>query len=399
VQVAFFPWLRLKEPIVLEPLTFVPFRDRNGRMHPTLADLETALNDIMSGYVDERGRPITNCVVVTHAQRTPQWDLADEDHDRVSRSAQILSVAAIAKNDYNTNIGCYANASVFQFFRQRFSIPVDYIAIGTRRRDGSTMDGGYRHGDIKFSVPLQANSFGHACVDIPLAEAILRASTAGSAVGSRILPALTFFNLANTDSDVMQQEAEIILMGSAFEQLLGVDASARAISQAVGDLLQHYGSITVAQAMTSRTSILVDAKWKAAQEAWYVHRKWTEEFYQLRNEYTHGGTVTWRSWGWYPLEHAVMAAFMFPLLLKLLLAKEGYYALTEEDEGGMATIDKLLAVTGWGQRVGPTSNNTGWQETLFGGKHDLALHRAVTRAVAELQQQGIMPPEPQNDTP
>jgi hypothetical protein len=42
-----------------------------------------------------------------------------------------------------------------------------------------------------------------------------------------------------------------------------------------------------------------------------------------------------------------MAAFVLPLAVKLLLEKEGFYQLTDDDMGRCLAVDKLLAITGW----------------------------------------------------
>lgn len=84
----------------------------------------------------------------------------------------------------------------------------------------------------------------------------------------------------------------------------------------------------------------------------FVHRKWIEELYDLRNSYAHPKNR--RGLGWAPLEHLVMAAFVFPLLVKLLLERKGHYHLTPEDAAKCRAVDKLLALPGWGKdrRVG-----------------------------------------------
>src|SRR4051794_13387089 len=120
MQSVFFPWLSLKQPITIARLKFVPFKNQRGSVPAELADLAPSLERMLRGYVDERGYPVSNCVVVEHADRSPVWDLQDDDHELIARYTQIISLAAIAKNDYNTNVGCYANATTFQFFRQRF---------------------------------------------------------------------------------------------------------------------------------------------------------------------------------------------------------------------------------------------------------------------------------------
>jgi hypothetical protein len=182
----------------------------------------------------------------------------------------------------------------------------------------------------------------------------------------------------------MQQDAEVILMGAAFEQLME-RYGARELSEAVGKLLQSYAGPKVGEAIAAtRPSIVLHPKFEADQKAWPVHRKWVEELYHLRSHYIHGGDVNARTWGWHPLEHLVMGAFAFPLLVKLLLTAESHYKLTEDDEGSLRAIDKLLAGRDWGKMVGSHSNATGWQKTLMDARHDLVRHRVVAQIVEEL---------------
>jgi hypothetical protein len=106
MQIAFFPWLYLKEPITLGTLTFLPFRDDRGNVATPLTDLADSLTIVLRGYVDMHGEPIDNCVLVTHSGRDPVWNLEDDDHNLVRRCALILTLSAMSKNAYNTNIGC-----------------------------------------------------------------------------------------------------------------------------------------------------------------------------------------------------------------------------------------------------------------------------------------------------
>jgi hypothetical protein len=393
MQIALFPWLFLREPITLGRLTFLPFRDERGNVSAPLAMLAESLSTILRGYVDMHGEPIDNCVVVTHSGRNPVWDLEDDDHKLVSRCARILALSAISRSDYNSNIGHYANSTTFQFFRQRFTEPVTYIAFGVRRRDGSTTDAGYRHGEIKFSVPPQSKSLRETSIDVDLAIAIDQAVEANSPTARRLVPALSFFNLANTDSDVMDMDAEVILFGSAFEQVL--DAyGARRFNEAVGQLLQPYASTTVEQALLSLPGIVIEAQYEAAQRAWPVHRKWAQELYELRNNYAHGLDYDSRMWGWAPIEHVVMAAFAFPLLVKLMLSAEQHYRLTDDDDGKLAAIDKLLGTTRWAQRV-PNENATFWQDVLFETKRDRSLSSAIAEWVEEQKRKEAAVDNPQ----
>ena len=84
-----------------------------------------------------------------------------------------------------------------------------------------------------------------------------------------------------------------------------------------------------------------------AQPGWWVHRKWIEELYDARSQGVHKGHHAARKWGWGLHEHLVMAAHVFPLTVKLLLAREAHYKLTDNDCAAARAVDKLLAVTNW----------------------------------------------------
>jgi len=205
---------------------------------------------------------------------------------------------------------------------------------------------------------------------------------------------MLYFDIANTDSDVIRQEAEIILMASAYERLLDIEAKARAMNEGIGRLLSTYAHVTVQEALQSRPEIMIEPEYDAAQRAWPLHRKWAQEFYHLRNRYTHANDGRVRTWGWHPIEHLVMAAFLFPLAAKLLLQAEGHYTLTEDDEGRLHAIDRLLELQGWGQPAGAYPTN--WHRMVRDVISELARARAVRQAVEELKRQGIVPPELQD---
>jgi len=103
-----------------------------------------------------------------------------------------------------------------------------------------------------------------------------------------------------------------------------------------------------------------------------------EELYDVRSKSVHEGTASGRTWGWDPVEHLVMAAWVFPLAVKLCLQGDGHYALSDADGGRCLTVDKLLATTGW---AGDASNGSRWNdivsETQTGHVIELATKRAL----------------------
>lgn len=379
--ISFLPWLRINEPVRIGRFAFTPFLDRDDQITESVREIGDAVRTIVSGYVDLRGTALRNCVLILDSQVTPSWDLPVSALSEARWAATQLFLAAFSKNEYFSQVKQYSNSSMFTVYHQSFTLPIDFIAVNSRRRDGSLMVGGYRHGEMKFTIPVYADMTGELPqFDMGLLTALERASSNGSAVLNRLRAALSFLSLANTDSDAMVPDAEIILMISAYEQLLAPpEAGARHLAQALSALLDRFGAVTVEQALNNRPGINLDPRHKKEQRSWRVHRKWMEEMYHLRNSYAHGDSIISRKWGWLPQEHLVIAALVFPLALKLLLLAEGHYAITRQDEVMCAALDGLLGQSGWREPAEAGRNYTRWEEVLMNARSANRVARAVRR--------------------
>jgi hypothetical protein len=348
--VAFLPHLRLKRGHAISGVEFLPLRDAAGAIPAPLETGAAALEKILSSYVDRRGESLTNCVVATIPGRG--WDLSRDDFDAVRWAASLLFLGAWARNEYFPKVGgAYVNSSQFRLVGQAYSGAMPrYISLSARRRDGSTLDGGYKHGQVKFHLPVQVSLRDCAEIDEELLAALDRARAAGSDVLDRLRTAIPFVELANSDDDFMTLHNEAILMGSAFEQLLRGDASSYKLGQRFAEMFSQFGNVTVSEAQKARPEIEVDTSdpaRAAAQSKWWVHRKWMEELYDVRSKVVHKGSPASRTWGWSMFEHLAMAAHVFPLTVKLLLAEEDHYVLTDRDRVASLIVDKLLASPKW----------------------------------------------------
>jgi hypothetical protein len=378
--IAFMPWLRLRAPVTVGGIEFVPFRDSEGNVALVFANVKSIVSMILSSYVDRTGTPIENAVLATIPGR--EWRLTDNDHETVSWAARLLFCACWGNNEqFSQFSGRYISSVPFRLVWQRFS-GGPYIAITSRRRYGYSLDGGYKHGEVTFSIPSQCG-MDAADVDQLFLDAIVKADATGtSQVMERV--SLPFVGLANTDDDLMDEPAEAILMACAFEHLFNADGQKRKLTERFGDLFAPYGGVTVANALKVRPGIMIDQSdpaRAASQPNWWVHQKWIEELYDVRNKSAHKGTTAGRTWGWTPFEHLVMAAFTFPLALKLLLAAEGHYAVTGEDIAKCKTVDTLLAVSRWDTRNG--ENFSDWHQILAKEQSDQRFAAAFEKAKAE----------------
>jgi hypothetical protein len=369
--VLFLPFLRLNEPHNVAGIEFVPLRD-DGRITTSLSTLGGSLLKILSGYIDRHGEPFDDCVVATTP--TSGWDLTKGDFPNVTWAASLLFLSSWAENEYLSRFGGqYVNSTTFRTVGQAFSGPApEYIAISSRRRDGRRLDGGYKHGEFKFSQPLQTSTRDCATIDARFLAAFDAATVAKSITMERLRSALPFVELANTDDALMTDFAETILMAAAFEQLLAGDASAYKLTKKFGALFGKFGTVTVADARMARSSIEIDVSKPdraAAQPKWWVHKKWIEELYDLRSKVVHKGKPSNRKWGWELHEHLLMAAHVFPLAVKLLLEHEGHYTLSDNDEWRCMAVDKLLSVNEWeGSDTG--EHVTRWSTILSNTRRD-----------------------------
>jgi hypothetical protein len=404
--VVFLPYLRLKQPYQVAGVNFIPLRTSGGSVAPELASAVVPVAKILSGYVNMEGAPLDECVVATI---NGAWDLKQEDLDAVRWAASLLFLAAWASNEYFPKFGGdYVNSTQFQVIGQAYNGDMPhYIAFSTRRRDGGITNGGYAHGEVKFHLPVQVRLDEAASVDVGLLAGIDAAHAVNNAVTGRLRTALPFVQQANTDDGTMTWHAEAILMSSAFEQLLRGDASAYTLGRKFGGLFKDFGSATVGAVQKVRTDIRIDAaptdhwswrvwvqvrdrfsiandkvgRWlaarhKLAQQQWWVHRIWITELYDVRSKAVHKGTTATRPWGWSVFEHLVMAAHVFPLTVKLQLAAEKRYTLTDEDRVRCLIVDKILASPRWAADPSGKSEES-WSRILSDTQSHLAFENAI----------------------
>ena len=353
--IIFLPFLRLPQAHKVAGVEFVPFRDDDKNVPEVLVFVAAPLERILSGYIDRHGKPfLMNSVVATLPGRG--WDLLRLTILRVVKLGHhpllFLGCLVWQPGISVTGSASYRERQLFsdcraKLYRGELCYLHRRLCSSPRREDSRAADISTANSNsqcrfsVQFGQPLKA--------DEPFLAGLDAAQAKGSPTLGRLQSALRFVSLANTDDDLMAENAEAILMASAFDQLLlsGSKSSAYNLGRKFGALFSDFGTTTVADAMKARPDIEIDPKYVAAQPGWWVHRKWIEELYDARSQGVHKGHHAARKWGWGLHEHLVMAAHVFPLTVKLLLSREGHYKLTDDDCAAAWAVDKLLAVTNW----------------------------------------------------
>lgn len=372
-SVTFFPWLRLTKPIEIGRVAFLPFE--RGQPGAELRPVADRLDMILSSYRDIESKPIHACAVAFLQGRSADAELSDDDVQEIQQASALLALAAFAENEYFVEGGPYVNGTPFAPYYQGYGGEESSLSLTIRRRDGRTRSGGWKHGATLFVVPVECQHLSEVELDESFAESLGRADSAGWPTMGRVVLALSFFLLANTDSPLVMHRAEAILMGAALDQLLQTDA-ADEVADRVDALLRPYGSVKASSDFAKGRM----SEAKAAHGEWFLHKAWAWEFYVLRSMLVHGRDITKREWHWSLGEHLLVAAFVFPLFVKLLLARDSLYELTDDDGARCAALDRLLAIPNWGAPACAPGRPARWQEVIRGTRVRYGIERAFEEA-------------------
>jgi len=369
-RLAFFPWLRLKAAVAAGPYNFVPF-DEVG--------LRPFFGDLLAGYRNYRSERVVACTMVTNESWRPSWNLPAAEQPALFIAAQDLMLSTMSINEiHRPHRPQYSNTVMHGMHLQLARGLGGHLAVGFRERDGRTLDGGYTHGDIVFSAPPQYRREAELRVNTALLTSLTDARRRSPATAARIHSALGLFTTANTDWEGIPESSEVVSMGACFEILLEAN-SAYTVAKHLGELFRGFDRATVEDALPSRPEVRFNQpEYKAVQLKWPLKKKWVEELHQRRSSIVHGFE---ESFAWSDSEHLEMAAHVFPLACKLLLAREDLYLLTKEDRWACASIDPILADTDWGA---DDSFGTRWRRIET---HQI-LHEVASEAMA-----GPLPPK------
>lgn len=384
-MLALLPWLKLQGPINIRNVVFTPFSIKQGDPACIFNDFKDDITRILSSYRDIRGEVITECSLAYIDEKEPCSNAIDVR--LVSNAVHLLAFAGLAKNKFCVQLGNYTNSSCFETVFQEFSKGAKFIRIMTRRRDGCHYLIGQKHGEVKFSIPLECTNIDVPVFDNALLISLVYVLEESELLARRLMQSIWLYNLACSDSHRISLEREIILMVSAFEQLFSRCQGANDLACKIDTLFYGYGSVIVNNCSRLSNIKLTNGK-EEVEKQWFLHRKWVQELYKLRNDYIHGNDPARRTWGWNVLEHSLMAAFVFPLVVKILLAQESKYTLVETDKVRMGAIDILLDAQDWFKPADPSTSISTWQKTINDYKFRSRLERAVEKVTEGKYPQG-----------
>lgn len=328
--VAFFPWLEIAEAIETNEFGLIPFR-RGEEPGGRDTELQRTLDGILEPYLACAGKPVSTATIAVLPNREVTDDLTQEDRDELFLFSEIVAFAGLAGREFFGFGLNYVNRDLFTFVIQFFTAVPGAVCVETRRRDGKTSN----------LVTPEAYKV-HRPFHVPVDVCPVRIDTAlvGALLQSRDLDrwpcyqeAIFDFNRANTDSDQIAEQMELILLNGAFERLFGLRGGKE------HELVRRVTSTLCPSTRVDPSSCSRIRR----EERGSLTEIWTRALYRLRGNLAHGrGTPTYPSM-WDIREHLLLGSYVFPLLVKLLLAHDGLYELTEDDAFDIDVFELLVS--------------------------------------------------------
>lgn len=145
-------------------------------------------------------------------------------------------------------------------------------------------------------------------------------------------------------------------------------------------LWAKYGKVTMASARKANPD---NNKHRDEQRSWIICKKWAKEFYEQRSSFVHNGDKEELSSNWSVQQHLLLAAFSFPLSVKLLLEKEGQYQLSKTDKSWCHVFEELL--NRWDPRAeDPSVNDENWDEYNRPSWSNIVTSEEAQRGIEEI---------------
>ena len=368
---AVLPWLRLPRQAEVGPVRFTPVWADS--IPAALASLDedtlAALRLRISVYRGVRGHPVTPWSIATLGGQNPLAEPDAEGSSDIRLARDLLCFACLAENEYYTESDRYVNATCFHMHWSRFVVGDDLMAFAIPRRGRSGWSSGYRCGAVAVSEPLQCTMVSQVNWDHGFLQALWSACHPSSGDDSSLRIAVECFNETHSDDPWASPERQVVVAASALEYLTGKGKQQAMANAAVEHLGAYSGpgirsgrpcrvgqESFIGEKINSRNS--QDTIPEKSRPVYY----WLRELHCRRSHIVHPFRER-AKWVWSDQQHLALLAFVFPLIVKCMLASKCLYGLTSNDRVRLDAVDELVAL----QRPHDTdrgSQQSRWQTTM-----------------------------------
>jgi hypothetical protein len=342
--IIFMPWVTLPESVRVGGFRFCPLPVKDLKSVIDL-DMVPTIENVLKCYVRKNGKPIESCTIVLRARHQQAWNIPRKHWHHANNAAKTLALACLAEQRFlEGHFSPHLNATMFHLIGQGVTVGSEQIAPFYPRRGGGLQIGGLSFKDIVFQRPAQIEGTDCRSVNDRLIKALERARRFKAPCIDAIDFSLEIFLLAHAETPELDWESCVMLSAISFERLLEPPkSSAQAVASAFADYWTPFSRIRLASAKRVKP----DQKFVSDQQDWPLHRKWMKELYESRSATVHRGPRSEFSRNWVAWQHLVLAAFAYPLTVKLRLAEDGFYTLNDRELGACDAIDQLLD-SNWG---------------------------------------------------
>ncbi|WP_085632935.1 hypothetical protein [Pseudomonas sp. R16(2017)] len=340
----FFPWVASRGVLQLGELNLIPYE--RGQAPRTLHGVSQEIIDIVLGNYGDVAYPsfpnvftsIRQATLLTWAGDTEGLELPESQISERLEQSRYIAFSALAQRRFCSH-GDYCNSDGYEVIAQSFAAErPGSISITTRRRDGFTRTYISRTSSPRFLRPEHVDSRLHIEIDEALARALLDLPLGN--LKSQIDEAIAAFLRANTDSSTMFPHAELVLMRSAFETLLGASHLAK-------DLRRKFSKHFTGELPNPPIwgdGIYTEECW---QERWPKSTRpldaWVRDLCDARNTAAHGVRANSQPSIWQCQNHLLFSSWLFPLIVKKILADADLYSLSDEDVAARKGCEAFLA--------------------------------------------------------
>lgn len=331
-MVSFMPWCRVQRTCEAGDIHILPY-ERHKPIEG-LDDLsQCRLNTILGTYKTIEGKPIDTSALVQYGGKSLVDDLTNEERETIHEIVALACFSGLARREYFNSLAPYCNSDCFALYVQKFD-RADFTAIATRRREGQTLSG-WPIDDIVITVPIHCHTIREITLDQTLLNAlVLHRTESEEEDWARWQNAIACFNQANTDNETVRFQVEWVLFCSAFEHILHAASDYKDVARKFADAVIPSSPLLVKHAKRRST------RWTDSEA--HLRYEWMKEFYRIRGDFAHGKLDSRQPATWKILEHLVLAAIAFPLLVRCLLAKVRRYTLTDNDIAAINAFERFM---------------------------------------------------------
>ncbi|MFH5886453.1 hypothetical protein ACG2F4_19290 [Halalkalibaculum sp. DA3122] len=281
------------------------------------------LRDALDPFRVNRELPIKKFTYVCKGDQLLN-NYSEAELDKFSLFHEILVISGLANRQF-FNPFLYCNTDQFDYYIRNLNDEDNFVTISGRRRDGNTQNFisdealiVVRQPHIPSKpIPFQLNqNLIHSLIE---ASQELRDRDWG-----KIYNSILSFNRSNTDNAKISQVQEIILMRSAFEQLI----SDRNLTDDFETLLSGYVDL---KSIGEYPDLFQRESDEEVEEESSISSVWMDEFTRIRNIVAHGHDISDRNFRWPLREHLLLGSFIYPVILKTKLREHGICELTDYD--------------------------------------------------------------------